>query len=403
VLHFMVAPLPESGPYQLYWDWRMLPTLISYVNWSFGTGWLRMLNINSFAIRSALALPLAAGLCALLFWKIKQRQWIVLLFPAWFVIVLAPLLTLREHMSYEYLTVPVIGLAMWGGWAIASGWRSQRMITVLLAAIYICVSIPVGHAVTAQFHDRSIRIRDAFYAVEALHRDHPDAMVLFKGASTEMFVDMIYHHAFGLIGISETYIVPGDEASIDLRVAPEAGNFFINPAVERKALEEGRAVVYDLQNGVRDVTAEYRSPVAQQQAPRPEDSPVAKVEVGNPVFADQLGPTWYSSEGSYRWMPQRASVTLSSIGRKLIVKGFCPAAALKNGPITVQVTADGKKLQSAIVNKPESDFELSFDLPAASGARRVIEVELDRTFHVPGDGRELGLPFTSFEIRNRPI
>ena len=34
-----------------------------------------------------------------------------------------------------------------------------------------------------------------------------------------------------------------------------------------------------------------------------EESLASEVEVGSPRFAHQLGPTWYASEGGYRWMP----------------------------------------------------------------------------------------------------
>lgn len=400
ILHFAVSPLRAAGPYKLYWDWHMLPTLITYVNWSFGTGWLSLVHLNSYALRIALALPLALGLLGFLLWKIRDRQWIVLLFPAWFLIVLAPLLPLREHMSYEYLTVPLIGFAMWAGWAIVSGWASRLWVkaaTVLLVAIYICVSIPVGHALTAIFHDRSMRLRDTFYAVEALHQNHPDAMVIFKSVNTEMFNDLIYHHAFALIGIKEVYVVPEDERNIDLHsAAPFAKDLFISPAVERRALGQGRAVVYDLHDGVRDVTADYKASLLA----RTDDTLPSRVDLGDDLYADQLGPTWYGNEGGYRWMPKRASVTLPGLGRTLVVKGFCPAAAVKDGPVTLQVILNGEMLQTAVVRKPESAFEFSFELPPGPAEKRLlIELELDRTFHAPPDPRELGLAFTSFEIK----
>jgi hypothetical protein len=202
-LHFFVAPHAASGPYKLYWDLHLPATLLTYVNWALGTGWLRLIGPDSFALRTALALPVAAGLIAFLVWKLRERQWIVLLFPAWFLFVLAPLLPLRQHMMHEYLTIPVIGLAMWGGWALAT---SPKAIAIPLALIYAAVSIPVGHAITSQYHDRSLRLRDKFHAVEAAYRAHPGSAVILRNVDQETFEDMIYHHPFTLIGIDQVYL-----------------------------------------------------------------------------------------------------------------------------------------------------------------------------------------------------
>ncbi|MBZ5603706.1 MAG: hypothetical protein LAO79_15505 [Acidobacteriia bacterium] len=241
ILHSLAAPLPESGAYRMQFDAQMIRTLATYLNWSLGTGWLRVLNLDSFALRASLATPLMLGLAAFLVRRIRERQWIALLFPAIFVIVLAPLLPLRDHMEYEYLTVPVIGLAMLGGWALAS---ANRLIAIPLAAIYVAVSIPVGHSLTATLHDRSVRLQKIFYAVDALHRAHPTKMAIFTGASKETFDDMIDHHAFALIGIPEACISSRDHFG---------GEFAIDAATEQRAIEERRAVVYDLHDGVREL------------------------------------------------------------------------------------------------------------------------------------------------------
>jgi hypothetical protein len=205
-VHFWAVPLPASGPYKLYWDWHIIPTLFKYVNWSLGTGWLRVLEINSPVIRVFLAALLAAGLGAWLVSKLRRREWIALLYPAWFVIVLAPLLPLRFHMSYEYLTVPTIGFALWGGAAIVDGWAGDgwtRGSTLILVQLYLAISIPVGVAVTASFHERSIRIRNLFQGIEALTREQHDRKVLLKGVTTEILNDVLDHRAFRLIGLNE--------------------------------------------------------------------------------------------------------------------------------------------------------------------------------------------------------
>src|SRR6267154_2356814 len=82
--------------------------------------------------------------------KVYRREWLTAFFAAWFVIVMSPLLPLREHMDGSYLTVPLIGLAMWGAWGVVCGWRAGRsgkIAAVSLLAIYLCVSVPVARVV----------------------------------------------------------------------------------------------------------------------------------------------------------------------------------------------------------------------------------------------------------------
>lgn len=377
IVHFLAAPAPSSGPYQLHWDLHIFRTLAMYSYWALGTGWSGLARVQPMALRIALAAPIAAGLIAFLVAKIRERQWIVLVFPAWFLIVLAPLLPLRDHVDYGYLTVPEIGLAMWGGWALVSGWNSWRWLAGLAAAIYIGISVPTGLALTAQWHDRALRLHNTFDAVATLHRDRGGA-VIFQNPDSETYNDMIVHGAFGLIGIQEVYVAGQNDR-----------------ARARLLIDQGRGVVYDLAGGVRDVTAGYRASLGTGE------TLAAKIELGAELFAAQLGPTWYRAEDGYRWMPRRASVTLPLSGRRIYVRGFAPAAALKSGPVRVTVSAALEKLGSAAVARPESPFELAFDLPAKLGGTKIeIAIELDRTFTAPPDPRELGLPITSIEIKD---
>jgi len=403
-VHILAAPLPSAGLYKMHWDWHMLPTLVTYAAWSLGPAWLSLVGVHSLFLRVALTASLAAGLIGFLIWKLRRRQWRILLFPAWFVIVLSPLLPLRQHLSYDYLTVPLIGLAMWAGAAVVSGLEAgawKRIATMLLVATYIAVSIPIGHSLIQLFHDRSIRARDFVYGVASLNKTRPDRIVLLKGVSAELFDDAIYPRALQLVGVREVYVLPEEEHRIiGGRPLESAASFFIDGARQRQVLTEDRAVVYDVTNGVRDVTAEYRAAFGGL----PENDLASRIEMGDDSHANQLGPSWYPREGSYRWMPKRASVVLPGPrgpGEKLYLKGYCPAAALQSGALGVEVTVDGEKLPVVSVRNPDAEFSFSFTMPAdATGKAKIaIELEVSRTFHAPGDPRELGLVVASMEIR----
>jgi hypothetical protein len=184
------------------------------------------------------------GLIGFLAWKLHRGERVAAFFPAWFLIALAPVLPLREHIYDYYLTVPLIGLAMWGGWALVSSWQARgaaKMIAVFLAAIYLCVSIPVARVTTVSFHDYSERVRTVVIGVVNLSRSEPGKMVLLKGVDAELFWSTIYHRPLRLFGINEVYVLPEN-----LQPSGDAKRFFIDSATAREALDQGRAVIYDV-------------------------------------------------------------------------------------------------------------------------------------------------------------
>jgi hypothetical protein len=313
---------------------------------------------------------------------------------------------LRNHIDDSYLTVPVIGLAMWGAWALVAAWQAGyvgRIAAVSLLAIYVCVSVPTTRLITLSFHDRSQSIRKMVLGVASLSRDQPEKIVLLKNVDQEMFWSAVYDRPFGLFGVREVYLAPEDRGVVvrDSSLGVPLPQFYADPAIAINALAQNRALVLDVSGeNVRDITSQYRSAANIQES----DSIPSRVDLGNDSLAGQLGPTWYPNEGGFRWMPKRATVTLRgprATSEKLYIGGACPAAALKSGPLKVQVSVDGEKLAPLWIRQPEEQFSLTLELPHQVVGRSSIEivVELDRTFFVPPDSRELGLAFRYFEIR----
>jgi hypothetical protein len=176
--------------------------------------------------------------------------------------VLAPLLPLRDHIQSEYLTAPTLGLAIWTGWAMVSGWRANwvsRIAAVLLFLIYAGISIPVGHAMVRSFGDRSGQIRTFVLSVVSLARAQPGKIVLLEGVNTELFNDVVYDRAFRLYGLDELYVVPGNRLSIAAEpYFASIDPFFASQAMINGAIRENRALVIDVSTGsARDATAEY--------------------------------------------------------------------------------------------------------------------------------------------------
>ena len=406
IVHIYFAPLQASGPYQLHWDLHMFQTLTTYWGLALGPGQGRLIGIASTGIRSTLVWILTAGLLAFLFrhdrGTPRDRQMLALFFPAWFVIALAPLLPLRNHISPEYLTAAALGLALWAGWAVVSGWRAGglgKLAAVSLATIYAGVSIAVGQAHVWGFHDRSLRIRDFVLSVVDAARAHPGDAIFLEGVSAELFNDAVYDHAFLLYGIDNLYLVPENRAAI----APPPyftglDSFFVNTVVAHKAVRQHRAVVFDVSTGTaRNATGDYAKSVKV-------DDTATRVELGSDLYADQLGAGWDRNENGFRWMGKRATVTLAGPTRaaeRLYVTGYAPAAVLKDGPVSLQVSIDGFVLSTVRVRNPDTAFTFDFEVPARFvGVTKLdVAVEVDRTLAVPPDPRVFGLVFVSFEIR----
>ncbi len=240
--HTAVAPLPTSGPYKMYWDTSVFSTLWAYWKWALGPNRLIVLGIYPSAYRSLLTILLMAGMIGFLTWNIRRREWLTAFFAAWFVIVLAPLLPLRDHIGGSYLTIPLIGLAMWAGWGIVRGWRAGwpgRLAAVSLLSIYLCVSIPVARAVAVSFYEQSQRTHAFILGVVDHARGQNDKLILLKGVDTEKFVSAVNARPFPLFRLS-VYLLPEEESNI----VPDAElkdrqPFYADKTMTREALRKG--------------------------------------------------------------------------------------------------------------------------------------------------------------------
>jgi len=257
--HTRVAPLPSSGPYKLYWDASIFSTLWTYWKWALGPSRLIFLRFYPSPFRSLLTVALMAGLLGFLAWKLYRRQWVAAFFPAWFLIVFGPFLPLRDHIDASYLTVPLIGLAMWGGWGVASGWKAGRagkIAAAALLAVYLCVSIPLARVVVDSFYDRSVNVRNLVLGVVDQVDDRTDKLVLLTGVDQEMFVSAIWHHPFEVFDLNNVWLSPGG-STLDMPAEYRA-QFYANPEAVTEALKNGRALVLDVTGGqVRDITREF--------------------------------------------------------------------------------------------------------------------------------------------------
>jgi len=406
-LHLSIAPRAASGPYAMHFDLSIFRTLWRYWQWAFGA-----MPFPELVSSAALGQLTTAGI--LLFtiallgfagWKLHQRDCLPGALLAWFLALLAPVLPLRDHFSDYYLMLPVMPLAMLGAWAFASAWRARRLwktAAILLAALYLATSGYTTWCSVTWRYQRSREVRTMVLGVVRAHELHPDKTILLDGVTSDQFWGALRDWPFRSLGIREVYLTPDSDSRIKKHPELARVSEFVMPReTTLSALENGTALVYTVgKRGLRNVTPVYRAKARALWAtglPR-------RVDVGNPLFAGQLGDGWQNLEAGYRWSKKRATLRLGgavSADQKLYISGYSPETPLRKGVVTMTVTVAGTRLKPARIDKPGIHFEYAFPLPpAAVGAKAVeVQIEVSPTIVEPVGGRELGLVIDRVEIR----
>jgi hypothetical protein len=407
LLHFWVAPVQSAGPaYVGHFGASMLATLWTYWQWALGPARLPLLIIGWPGwVGIAGTLLLTAPLAFFVIWKVRQRQWPVLLPLAWFVLVLLPVLPLRDHVSSHCLTLPTAGLAWLAALALECAFRERwrvKGLALALAAVYLAAGILGGRTETRLLVARSHAVRTLVWGALRVRERHPGKAIVLAGIDSDVFWAGVSCRPFPLVGVSDVYM--GPEAVSQIQPHPEWGrvsDFVLPPSILLDLLAKQRAVVYTPDAGrLRAVTLSYFGDALRRwnrEEPR-------RVEVGEPAFARQLGPSWYNLESGARWMPRRATVRLGgprAATEQLHVSGYCPAAQVAGRPLRVSVGVDGALLEVFQLSKGDAAFHLVLNLPLELIGKQRVEVflEVDRTFTNPPDRRELGLSFGTLEIR----
>jgi len=315
------------------------------------------------------------------------------------------LLPLRDHVSDYYNSIPAIGLAMLGAWALVEAWKSgwlARVTAVLLAVIYVASNATVTEGQTRWSSERSRKLRAIVRGVERAHELHPGKTILLKGVESDVFWTGFTDHPFPLVGVDEVYLTPESETSLEAH--PEIGDareFILPQAAALLALKQRQAVVYEAsRERLTNITGLY-SQIALSSW-RPELPQV--INAGEPLFSSQFGKGWYRIENGYRWMPREAVVRLGgpkAAGAKLYLSGFAPEELLRGGPVHLTVKADGETLQTFTLDAKDTQFDLVAPLPARTvgTAETVITLSSDKVYVPPADGRELSVAFGKFRIQ----
>lgn len=335
--------------------------------------------------------------------KLRRRDWLPLFLLGWFLVVISPILPLRDHFTEYYVVVPSIGLAILGAWALASARGRTAVVADVLTVLYCTLSIADLHNTEKYFYNRARAMKCILLGLKALPAAETSQAILIDGVDNELFWSGISDDPFRQLGISRVYLTPGSEALINPH--PEWGGisrFVIGRDDALSLLTNHRAVVFELQGrNLDDVTGRYLARV-HFALDHPEF-----IAVANPLYGNRLGPTWYQIEQNFRWIPKAATVRIAgpkAPGQSLEVTGYCPAVVLSQGPLQVSFHGDGIAIGSVSLNRPNQHFDLKLPLPSALIGRPGIEVEVEvnhtiRRSASGNDPRTLGLVLQTFTIK----
>ena len=404
-IHNRVSPGSKTGVYAMHWDSSMVTTFGTYWRWAMGPERMENLGYGPSWLMTTGTCVLLSAVAGFVLWKLYRREWLAAFCVSWFTIMLSPLLPLRDHVSYYYNTIPVIGLAILGAWGLVEAWKSgmvARIGAIVLALVYLASNATVTEAQTGWNFRRSRSLRALVRGVERAHELHPGKIILLKGVRSELFWTGFADRPFRLLGISEVYLVPGSEEQIDAH--PELGEpreFVLPAGPTLTALKRGQAVVYEA-SGERllNITGFYSKLALSTWKPETPKS----VDAGEALFSDQFGKGWYPIESDHRWMSQEAEVRLGApkvAGEKLYLNGHPLEELLRAGPLHLTVRADGVTLATFTLQSADAQFELNADMPASSVGKveTMITLTSDRVYVPPEDGRKLSVAFGKFRIQ----
>ena len=403
VLHLVLAPNQGTVPYTMHFDLAIPATFWSYWRRAFEPVNLRYMTPFSPAFTAAFMVAFTVALLAFTIYEARRRRWLALVLLAWYAITLGPVIPLRDHITDYYLTLPVMCLAMLGAYALVKAWRAGvawKAVSAVLVAGFLVQQLPVARR-TADWYRRRAKAQEALVmGVARAHELHPGKTILLDGVDDDLFWGTIVQRPFLFLRIPDVYLTPGSEALITPHPEMDDVSKYVLPSGEtRRALDRDRAVVYRVGQGpLRNITHVYAVPAGVM------DTGPLRVDVGNPLAADSLGPEWYALESGYRWMPGTASVHMPgprSPGQKLYVTAICPAAQLEKGPLPMTLTVDGVRLPPVRFTEGNTETTFAFALPPETVGKSSIEitVAVSRTVRVGADTRDLGLAFGQFEIK----
>jgi hypothetical protein len=411
IVHFVFIPQPTDAYYTMHFDAGIIKTFWSY--WSYTVGAFRgeKSDWRPLWLGFTVTILITVALAIFVYRKLRKREWLVLFLAAWFVLILLPVLPLKNHFTEYYPAVPAIGLSILAAWAISEAKRPVMLgAAVVLTGLYLTVAMADTRQTEKFFYDRSRRMKYLILGLEGFEKQREQSSerleskkIILTGIDNDLYWTGFCDDPFRLLGLTQVFLAPGSEKQIDPH--PDLGcpitRYIISLDDAVVAMRQGEVAAFAIEGRhLNDVTETYLATLsAQFTAAHPE-----VVYLADPVFKSRLGPTWYQAEKDFRWMPKTATLKIGGPrkpGQILQATGFCPAAVLEKGPQTVVFRADGIRFGTATLTDASQPFELHFPLPNELVGKNTIEIsiEVGHTIQAGADIRPLGLIFSTFTMK----
>ena len=245
IVHRLAGPRQENFYYDMDFHVRaLIDTLWQYTKILLGSSaYGNSLQWPGWIVPTAVDL-LAGSILGFVAWQTWKRRFLPLFLLAWFLIVLAPLLPLHNHVTEYYLFIPAIGIAILGAHALSLAWKGGLVQTGLVGALLLLYLVPatiISHQNMIGYFDRADRVRSIVQSVAYAKRIHPGKAILLRGIDDRHLLgreSMI--HRSGVFGWNDVFLTPDCRAQIheDLHLGPIDPYFLPESAVVR-ALHDG--------------------------------------------------------------------------------------------------------------------------------------------------------------------
>lgn len=339
----------------------------------------------------------------LIAWKTFVQDYVPVFGLAWLLILIAPILPLKNHVLLYYLAVPGMALAFLLAFLVEDLWKRNALGG--LAAMALTISLVLTQwkhtRWTLDWHrDRSAAARQLIQGVASAHSAYPDKTIFLARISNELFWQALADDPFRLTGTPRPFLAPGAEKGIDSHQEWGGIKGWMIPLPATKQLfRQGKALVYEpAKTRLNDVTPQWAKQVAQL----PEGF-ASVVELGDEAYIRHLADGWYQPENHARWMAKKAAVMLSTPedATQIVVKGYLSSALLNTDAVELKVLADDQTLGMQKLQTPDTPFELSYVLPRELRGKPEVRVQLEsnRTITVPGDERVLSFIISSIQAQ----